>query len=206
MVSTPADLLDWGVAFLRDGAAGQDDLSLSRFQVAPNGTALGVIPWSINSGACIFGGECSTFDAVTGIGAFWSDQLDGRLLAPLGSHRRRFQQRRIRHAVRGRWARGRDHEVVGWRPMTFQATSRSDGGRGRGGAGRSKAAISRVRLRLRAISRWEKQINATCFAKPMLSVEDDAQRPARRRRSRLPSAPKISRITELQPVGLRGLP
>jgi D-alanyl-D-alanine carboxypeptidase len=68
MVSTPEDLLDWGVAFLRDGAAGREDLSLSRFQVAPNGTALGVIPWSIDSGACVFGGECSAFDAVTGIG------------------------------------------------------------------------------------------------------------------------------------------
>jgi D-alanyl-D-alanine carboxypeptidase len=68
MVSTPEDLLDWGVAFLRDGAVGHEDLSLSRFQVAPNGTALGVIPWSIDSGACVFGGACSTFDAVAGIG------------------------------------------------------------------------------------------------------------------------------------------
>jgi D-alanyl-D-alanine carboxypeptidase len=68
MVSTPDDLLDWGVAFLREGARDHVDLSQSRFQVAPNGTALGVIPWSIDSGACIFGGECSNFDAVTGIG------------------------------------------------------------------------------------------------------------------------------------------
>src|SRR5262245_7384492 len=68
MVSTPADLLDWGSAFLRDGALGHVDLAQSRFQVAPNGTALGVIPWSIDRGACIFGGECSSFDAVTGIG------------------------------------------------------------------------------------------------------------------------------------------
>jgi D-alanyl-D-alanine carboxypeptidase len=70
MVSTPEDLLDWGVMFLRDGALGTADLAQSRFQVAPNGTALGVIPWSIDSGACIFGG-CSgdeSFDAVTGIG------------------------------------------------------------------------------------------------------------------------------------------
>ena len=68
MVSAPDDLLDWGVAFLRDGALDRADLSLSRFEVASNGTALGVIPWSIDSGACLFGGECSTFDAVTGIG------------------------------------------------------------------------------------------------------------------------------------------
>jgi D-alanyl-D-alanine carboxypeptidase len=68
MVSTPDDLLDWGVAFLRDGASGREELSSSRFQVAPNGTALGVIPWSIDSGACVFGVECSGFDAVTGIG------------------------------------------------------------------------------------------------------------------------------------------
>ena len=27
-----------------------------------------MIPWSIRSGACVFGGECSGFDAVTGIG------------------------------------------------------------------------------------------------------------------------------------------
>ena len=68
MVTTPEDLLDWGVAFLRDGASGREDLSLSRFQVSPNGTALGVIPWSIDSGACVFGGKCSAFDGVTGIG------------------------------------------------------------------------------------------------------------------------------------------
>ena len=68
MVTTPEDLLDWGVAFLRDGASERADLSVSRFQVASNGTALGVIPWSIRSGACVFGGECSGFDAVTGIG------------------------------------------------------------------------------------------------------------------------------------------
>ena len=70
MVSTPEDLLDWGVAFLRAGALDKADLAQSRFQIAPNGTGLGVIPWSIESGACIFG-TCSgdeSFDAVTGIG------------------------------------------------------------------------------------------------------------------------------------------
>jgi D-alanyl-D-alanine carboxypeptidase len=76
MVSTPNDLLDWGVAFLREGALDHADLSLSRFEVAPNGTALGVIAWSIDSRACVFWtfgeapskGDCGHFDAVAGIG------------------------------------------------------------------------------------------------------------------------------------------
>ena len=70
MVATPGDLLDWGVDDLRAGALGATDLAHSRFQVSPEGTALGVIPWSSRTGFCIFG-DCSgpaMYDAVTGIG------------------------------------------------------------------------------------------------------------------------------------------
>jgi D-alanyl-D-alanine carboxypeptidase len=75
MITTPEDLLDWSVAFLRDGARGREDLSLSRFQVSPTtGTGLGVIPWSSQHGACVFTtfgyaqDACGPFDAVTGVG------------------------------------------------------------------------------------------------------------------------------------------
>ena len=75
MITTVEDLLDWSVAFLRSGARGREDLLLSRFQVSPtNGTGLGVIPWSIQHGACVFTtfgyaqDACGPFDAVTGVG------------------------------------------------------------------------------------------------------------------------------------------
>jgi D-alanyl-D-alanine carboxypeptidase len=84
MVSTAADLLDFGVAFLREGALDRVDLSQSRFQVTPNGTGLGVIPWSIDNGACVFttfgytpaAGDCGPFDAVTGVGnSAWGSSM-----------------------------------------------------------------------------------------------------------------------------------
>ncbi len=117
MVTTPEDLLDWGVAFLRDGALDGEDLSMSRFQVAPNGTALGVIPWSIIHGACVFGGECAPFDAVTGIGlsAGTSSMV---AYSALGPHRRRFQEHRLRYAPRGGGPCSRDHDVNCCRAMT----------------------------------------------------------------------------------------
>ncbi|MCY7418793.1 MAG: beta-lactamase family protein [Chloroflexi bacterium] len=70
MVSTPADLLEWGVDDFRAGVVDAADLAGSRFEVMPDGTALGVVPWSSLSGFCLFGG-CTgpvMFDAIAGVG------------------------------------------------------------------------------------------------------------------------------------------
>jgi len=67
MISNVDDMLTWSEKFLRVGARGDDDLSLSRFAVTPNGLGLGVVVFNADVGGCVFNGGCPEGAALLGV-------------------------------------------------------------------------------------------------------------------------------------------
>jgi len=67
MISTVDDMLTWSEKFLRVGARGDDDLSLSRVAVTPNGLGLGVVVFNADVGGCVFNGGCREGAALLGV-------------------------------------------------------------------------------------------------------------------------------------------